>query len=111
MRVTFFWKSSKFNVDSKNAEKNIEKRFCFWDKGIWIVCIEFFLLIREFLSSTVNVLRKRLKNFHISKSDFCNLITFIVITQDDKSAPIKIESVFQPVLHVACREILSNKTV
>ena len=71
--------------------------FCFWDKLIWIVCIHLFLLIREYLSIEVNVLRKGLKNFHVSKSDFCNSITFIVITQDDKGALIKIESVFRPV--------------
>ena len=82
--------------------------FCFWDKSIWIVSIHLSLLIREYLSLAVNVLRKDLKNFHVSKSDFCNSITFTVITQDDKGALIKIESVFQPVYHVACREVLSN---
>ena len=44
---------------------------------------------------------KGLKNFHVSKSDFCNSITFTVIIQDDKDAFIKIESVFRPVFHVA----------
>ena len=29
MRVTFFSKCSKFNLDFKNAEKNSEKVFCF----------------------------------------------------------------------------------
>ena len=82
--------------------------FCFWDKCIWIVYIRFTLLIREYLSLAVNVLRKGLKNFHVSKSDFCNSITFTVINQDDKSALIKIESVFRTVYHVACREVLSN---
>ena len=48
----------------------------------------------EYLSSAVNVLRKRLKNIHVSKSDCCNSITFRVITQDDKGALIKIDSVF-----------------
>ena len=43
------------------------------------------------LSSAVNVLRKGLKNFHVSKSDFCNSITFTDIIQDDKGALIKIE--------------------
>ena len=66
------------------------------------------LLIREYLSSAVNVLRKGLKNVHVSKSYFCNSITLTVITQDDKRAHIKIESVFVPVYHVACRELLSN---
>ena len=41
-------------------------------------------------------------------SDFSNSLTFTVITQDDKGALIKIESVFQPVYHVACRDVLSN---
>ena len=40
--------------------------------------------------------------------DFCNSITFTMITQDGKDALIKIESVFLPVYHVACREVLSK---
>ena len=82
--------------------------FCFWNKCIWIVYIHLSLLIREYLSLAVNVLRKRLKNFHVSKGDFCNSITLTVITEADKEALIKIESVFRPVYHVACREVLSN---
>ena len=82
--------------------------FRFWDKCIWIVCIHFSSLIREYLSSAVNVLRKGLKNFHVPKSGFYNSITFTVITQDDKGALIEIESVFQTVYHVACRDVLSN---
>ena len=82
--------------------------FCFWDKCIWIVWIHLSLLIREYLSLAVHVLRKGLKNFHVSKSDLSKSITFIVITQDDKGALIKIESVFLPVYHFASREVLSN---
>ena len=84
--------------------------FCFWDKCIWIVCIQLSLLLREYLSQAVTVLRKGLKNFHVSKSDFCNSITFTVITQDDKGALIKTESVFRLVYHVACLEVLWNKS-
>ena len=62
-----------------------------------MVCIQFSLLIREYLLSAVNVLRKHLKNSHVSKSDFRNSITLTVITQDDKSALIQIESEFRPV--------------
>ena len=62
----------------------------------------------EYLSSAVTVLRKGQKNFHVSKSDFCNSITFTVITQDDKGAIIEIEPVFRPVQHVACRGFLSK---
>ena len=82
--------------------------FGFWDKLIWIVSIHLFLLIREYLSIAVNVLRKGLKNFHVSKSDFCNSITFTVNTQASKRALIKIESVFHPVYYVACWEVPSN---
>ena len=62
------------------------------------------------MSSAVNVLRKGPKNFHVSKSDFCNSITFTVITRAGKGAVIKIESVFRTVYHVASRELLSNRS-
>ena len=83
--------------------------FCFWDKFIWIVSIHLSLLIRENLPSAVNVLAKGLENFYVSKSDVWNSITFTVITQDDKDALIKIESVFRPFYHVTCRDVLSNE--
>ena len=73
--------------------------------------LEMYLLIREYLSQAVTVLRRGLMNFHVSKSHFCNSITSTVITQDDKGALIKTESHFQPVYHVACREVLSNGSV
>ena len=84
------------------------KIFYFWNKCIWIVCIQLSLLITEYLSSAVNVLKKRLKNFHVSKSDFYKSITFTVITQDDKIALINIESVLWPAYHVACQRVLWN---
>ena len=108
MRAFFFRKYSKFTGDSKNAQKNSEKMFYFWEKYIWIVSIQLSLLIREYLSQAVTVLRKGLRNFHVCKSHFCNSITFTVITQDDKGPIIKIESVFGPVYHVAGREVLSK---
>ena len=111
MRVVFFWKCSKFNTNSKNAQNNWEKIFGFWDKCIWIVCIHLFLLIREYVSLAVNLWRKGLKNFHESKSDFCNSITFTVITRAGKSTLIKTESVFQTVFLDACRDVLSNGSV
>ena len=84
--------------------------FRFWDKSIWIVCIHLSLLLREYLSLAVNVLRKGLKNLHVSKIDFCKSITLTVITRAGKSALIKIESVFGTVYLVACREVLSNRS-
>ena len=92
----------------KTQKKNSEKVFFFLDKFIWIVWIHLCLLIREYLSLGVNVLRKGLKNFHVSKSDFCNSITLTVITRAGKSALVKNGSVFRPICHVACRDVLSN---
>ena len=84
--------------------------FCLWDKSIWIVCIHLSLLLRESLSLAVNVLRKGLKSFHVSKKDFLISITFTVIIQDDKDALINNESVFRPFFPVACRDVLSNRS-
>ena len=56
------------------------------------------------------MLRKDLKNIHVSKSDFSDSITFTVITRHDKGALIKIESVFRSVYHVACPDVLSNES-
>ena len=93
----------------RKTKKKLQKKiFCFWDKSIWIVWIHLSLLLREYLSLGVYVLRKGLKKFHVSRSDFCNSTTFTVITQDDKDILIKIESVFRPIFHVACRDVLSN---
>ena len=49
------------------------------------------------------MLKKRLKNFHVSKSDFCKTIIFTMIPQDDKGALINIESVLRLAYHVACQ--------
>ena len=54
----------------------------------------------------MNVLKKRLKNFHVSKSVFWNSVTFTVITQDEKGALITSESVLQPTYHVAIQRVL-----
>ena len=60
------------------------------------------------LVTAVNVLKKRLKNFHVSKSDFCNSNTLTVIPQDEKIALINIESVLRPAYTVASEPVLWN---
>ena len=94
----------------KMQQKIGEKMFCFWDKCIWIVCIELSLLIREYFSSAKNVLTKILHTFHVSKGKFFNSLTFEVINQYGKGAEVKIESVFWPVYDVACWRVLSNRS-
>ena len=81
------------------------------DKAVWIVCIELSLLIREYLLSAVNVLTKILKTFHVTKGDLSNPIAFKGINQYGKGAGVKIESVFLPLYHVACRGVLSNRSL
>ena len=95
----------------KTQKKIKKKNVSFWDKCNWIVCIHLSLLLREYLSSAVNVLRKAVKDFYVSKSDICNSVAFTVFTQDDKRALIKIESVIRSVYHVARRGVLSNGSV
>ena len=67
---SFFWKCSKFNEDYRNAVKNLEKVFCFWDNSVWIGCVKLSLLRGEYLSSAFNVLTNSLKIFHITKRRF-----------------------------------------
>ena len=104
------WKLSKFNAAPENAEETWEKKFIFWDKCFCIVYIELSFIIREYLSSAVNVLTKSFKTIHVTKSDFSNSGTLTMINQYDKGALINIEPVFPPVSDVVCRAGLSNGT-
>ena len=72
-RSSKFWKSSKFNLRFKNAEKNSEKVFCFLDNYIWIGCTKLSILRREYLSSAANVLTNSPKILHITKRNFFQL--------------------------------------
>ena len=62
------------------------------NNGILVICSE--------------CVKKATKEFHVSKSDFCNSITLTVITQDDKGALINIESVLRLAYHIACQRVL-----
>ena len=73
MSVIFFFICSKFDLDFKNADKNSEKRFCFWDNCISIGCYKYCLLRAEYLSRAVNVLTNGLKVLHFTKSNFSKL--------------------------------------
>ena len=60
----------------------------------------------EILVIRSDCVKKATKNFHVSKSDFCNSILFRVITQDDQIALINIESVLRPAYHVPSQGVL-----
>ena len=66
----FFWKCSKFKSEFKNAAKKWEKVFCFRDNCIWIGCIKFCLLRREYLPSALNVLQNSVEILHVTNTDF-----------------------------------------
>ena len=53
---SFYSKCLKFNVNFKNAEKNREIFFCFWDNCIWIRIFRLSLLRTGYLWSAANVL-------------------------------------------------------
>ena len=71
--VAIFWIWSKLNLHFKNAVKNSEKYFCFWDNYIWTGCFKYSLSRPEDLWQAVNVLTNNLKTLHIAKSDFFKL--------------------------------------
>ena len=73
MKVIFFWKCSKFNENLRNAEKNWEKVFSFWDTSILISCVKLSLLRREYLSLAVIVLTNSLEILDNTKRDFFEL--------------------------------------
>ena len=70
---SFSWKSIKFNIYFKNADKNWEKVFCFCHKCISIGSAKLSLLRRVYLCSPVNVLTNSLKIFDSTKRDFFQL--------------------------------------
>ena len=73
MRVIFFSKCSNFHEHFKNAAKNLEKGFSFWDNGIWIRIVKLSLLLTGYFSSGTNVLTSSPKILHVNKRDFFQL--------------------------------------
>ena len=67
---SFSWKHLKFNLDFKNAAKNWEKVFFFWDNCIWIGIVKLSLLRTGYFSSPANVLTSSTKILHVNKRDF-----------------------------------------
>ena len=54
LRVIFFSKYSKFNIDFKIAQKNWEKVSCFWGNCICIGMVKLLLLRTAYFSSSTN---------------------------------------------------------
>ena len=73
MRVILFSKCLKFKLDFKNAAKNCENVFCFWDNCIWIGIVKLSLLRTGYFSLAANGLTSSTKILHVNKRDFCHL--------------------------------------
>ena len=65
---SFFWKSSKLNLNLENRKKTWEKLF-FPDNCIWGCCYKLFLLRREYLLLAVNGIRNSPKILDITKRE------------------------------------------
>ena len=76
MRIIFFSKCLKLNLDFKNASKNWGKGCCFSDNCIWIGMFKLSLLRKGYFSSAANVLTSRPKIWHVNKRDFFQLNWF-----------------------------------
>ena len=70
---SFFWKCSKFHAHFRNAIKNPDKVFCFWDNGVWNCCGKFCILLPEYWSSAVNALTNSLKISYQTEGNFLQL--------------------------------------
>ena len=73
MRVIFFSKFLKFNLDFKTLAKNWEKVICFWDNFIWIGIVKLSLVRTGYFSSGANVLTSSPKIWHVIKRNVFQL--------------------------------------
>ena len=70
---SFFSKCLKFKLNFKNAVKNFEKFFCFWDNCIWIGIVKYSLWGTRYFSSSANVSTSSPNIFHVKKGDLFQL--------------------------------------
>ena len=73
MRVIFFSRCLKINLDFKNAAKNWEKDFCFWDNCICIAIVKLSQLKTRYTFSAANILTSSPKILHVNKREFFQL--------------------------------------
>ena len=74
MLIIFFWKHSKFYLDSRNVEEKWEFFFRFGYNCIWIGCIKHSLLPRDNTSLGGKMLTKSLKISDTTKKELFKLI-------------------------------------
>ena len=106
LKVILFSKYLKFNLDFKNARRNWEKVYFFWDNCIWIGIVKLCLLRTGYFSSAA------VPRFGMSKTEtFSNSIDLAAINEYDKDIVMQIWTVLVHVYHVACRRVVWKGTV
>ena len=70
MKVIFFFKYLKFQLDFKNAARNSENVFCWLNNCMRIGIVKLSLLRTGCFSSAANVLTSSPNVFHLNKSGF-----------------------------------------
>ena len=68
------------------------------------------LLTTGYFLSAANVLTSSPKNLNVNKRDFSNTFDFAVINEDYNDAVMQISTVLVHVCHVACGNLLRNRT-
>ena len=81
----FFSKCWKFDADFKNGQKTWQNVFSLLDNCIWYSSCRLQILQREYLSLTVNVLRKSRKSSNISNRE----VFQVSFPQSDKKKLVK----------------------
>ena len=110
MSVIFFSKCLKFNPDFRNAAKNSEKLFYFWDNCFWIGIVRLSLLRTGYFSSIANVLTSSPKILHVNKRDLSNSIHLALVNEFGKESVMQISTMLGQVYQVACRRVFWNRT-
>ena len=108
MRVIFFSKCLKINVDFKNLSESEKKNFFFWHKCIWNGIVQLSLLRTGYFSSAGNALTSRHNILHVNKRDIFQLNWLTRIKELEKIAVIQISTVLGQVCCFACRTVLWN---
>ena len=70
IRLIFFSKCWKLNINFKDPAGNWERTFCFLHNSIWIGCCKLSLLQREYLPYAINVWTNSTKILDMTNRDF-----------------------------------------
>ena len=107
---SFLLKCVKMNLDFKNAAKNWERFFCFWDNCMWIGIVNLSLWRTTYFSSKPMCEQAGPRYCMSIKETFSNSIDLAVLNESDQGSVMQLPTVLGHVYHVACRRVLWNGT-